>query len=309
MNSSRANVTFLISNSNMGSNITVHWPSTQTVTIWYVVTCAISLAGFLPMALLIVTVLLDPQLRAGPGILILNSLCVELLMSCIDYPILNYVTYRAYFKDPFELDCRTLFSMQALFNPVAYWSSALLAFNRLIAVVFPTHYDKFSTLPVVVLQVAVTWIIATSVFVTGVTGLNAIAGRLTNGECGILKYVRPNMVTFGFVYGYVVPVMFPAFAYGAVFVKLACFAPIRVNSANPTPTETRRQRRRIHMTQMLCSSYVLSLVTFIPSPVVYSLFSNVVIQERLLALLLRTVMLLGQSCDPVCRLKATFAFH
>ena len=243
-------------------------PSTVSSGVWYIVTVAILLIGFLAFVSLFLVMLSTPRLRAGTGILIIHQLFSDLgtlcFLSCavFDLPFLRFLQ-----PSP-DFNCTVYLDGCVFFIVVSNWNQLLLAFNRFVALLMPTKYKTYTKPSAIVASIVLCYCIAIPLTISAVVG-DVIVGRTEDNNCGTLDPTSIKQ-TVTFLLCWVAPLLSAFLLYVVILIKSygsrakvqAAGRPIADGSADRT-----RQKRRLAMTRMLFVIFLFLLVTYLPTPI------------------------------------------
>ncbi|XP_055328464.1 olfactory receptor 10Q1-like [Paramacrobiotus metropolitanus] len=233
--------------------------------------------------------------RSGTRLLIVHATAVEMIMCCVNHPIsFTQILYAQYPVTPTV--CFFIQFPFAIFRTVGYYSSAILAINRFVALCFPIQFrDYWTKQSVNILFILVTWLICGAFYVPHMIGrelrfemippTNVCAIKARSAEARTIHQTLVSHLPLTLIWS----------IYATMFAFVAVQKLSRRSHQNPASF-----RRSLQLALVLLMSALWHCVCFSPQPLL-TLF-----EDRGLArptaetlLWLRFVFLLGYGGNPV----------
>lgn len=160
--------------------------------MWYGLMIFLSLTGSLLNLFLGITILFSRNLRSGCGALIANLHFIIFLQCSFGIPSVFIPTYEASVTGPVSnLFCRMSFFPFFVLLPVADWSDMMIGINRFVAICFPFSYSKWTTKPVLISMMTISWIPGIALGFCCVFNFGASFRMILPwGSCGVVPSTR-----------------------------------------------------------------------------------------------------------------------
>lgn len=293
-----------------GSNGTVpaYLDHKTALCVWCGINLLICIFGTLMTFVLFLVVCKD-RVLTGSSILIAHVILIGFAMCSVLLPINTLVTCLAPYFQPRQLDCVLIHFSMVLVTDAGFWSETLLAFNRLIAIIFPDHYNYWTRRKSVALAITLCWLISASVnlpYCFGHGGIAQVTPPWYNCNLRTDNPAHYSMTQFFAIY---IPLILCGICYAIIFVSIALrgrknqeIQPANFLSArerNARKVTALAYQRRISMTRTVFASAVWCCLCYFPYSIVVSLFYDVYIAFPVLELYLRTIFLIGYAANPV----------
>ncbi|XP_055342327.1 rhodopsin-like [Paramacrobiotus metropolitanus] len=274
--------------------------SNSFVSTWFILTSVILAVGSILSTLLIVSLSVRRRYRNSANLLVIHALTVEVTNMAILTPLSNTAIWAHQTGHPFHINCVPVAFFQILLTVLSNWSLVLLAINRMIAVVFPHHYARYTRHRPLVLSIIVIWILGLATTVPLLFGVGGTLNRFNPlGHCG----VQPTRGVFFSMYTHV------SFT-GTMIIQAVCYTLVvgalrRAVQVADTQNfaEQRKQRRQRAISVVLLVVYVWYLACYLPIPVITTYFYHYWKDNYTLFVWLRTVMICGSAGTPVILLS------
>ncbi|OQV17358.1 hypothetical protein BV898_08607 [Hypsibius exemplaris] len=273
--------------------------------IWICVAYVISFVGSVFFVLLLLTFLINRDVKNGSGMLLLHLTVVEFTLVGILFPVQNTFTFLGARGTPVEhLNCGLAVLVVVTTQHAGNWSSLFLSIMRFLASVLPYAYKEVTVRWKLLVLIILSWSISLSInlpiyFGYGGQFIRAMPFR----DCAAQSSNRtgvyfPIWLTLGSYF----PVAATTLVYITLFVRL------RAQSAWVSPEDVSldrlRQhgviRRRLVITRMLCVFWLWYCLCYLPSTVAVVLFPLLTWRNQIsLRLWAKILQLSGYAFSPV----------
>ncbi|OQV25510.1 hypothetical protein BV898_00450 [Hypsibius exemplaris] len=254
-------------------------PIDPVLICWKVLTGIFCLFGALSNVFVLIVLIKSPTLRRGAGLLIAHLLTCHVFMCSIGQPVYIHFVWAHASNNPNPDNsnfCPYYAPFLVTIGILVNWSEAALAFNRFVAVFFPTKYVVLNRTIVHYSVLFVCWSCTLAVSLPPALGAFGSYELTSLGTCGV-HYTLSTSVAFGltFLNSYVPLIILTA---GTVIIlakftathfgqSTAIIRPqLEQNAAGPPAARTSERRKRA--SRMLLASFVLSLACQFPLNVV-----------------------------------------
>ncbi|GAU96996.1 hypothetical protein RvY_08359 [Ramazzottius varieornatus] len=268
--------------------------------IWWFVACFfLHVIGVVANVALMVAVWNDRTSHKGSRFLVSSMAFANLLMASFFMPSANIEVLVRHLRQSASTNhakfCTFFYAGYYTTQTSAAWIEVALAVNRLIAIVFPRHYDRFRSLKVSIEMVLAAVLIGVSVSFLTAGGIGASYSTQPNGYCMFQNY--NNLGAF-------LGMMVSFIPYGlAMLVALAIFVSTCLRPrVSPLPLKVRHHRimsRRMVVAQAMFASSVWCLLCTLPVFVVGALMPELTTRETSLIRWLKVSYTAEFAIDPL----------
>ncbi|XP_055335742.1 adenosine receptor A3-like [Paramacrobiotus metropolitanus] len=275
---------------------TVGTISKTEVTIWIGIQFFLSLLGALLIVLLLMLMSRLHKLKTGSGYLIAHALLVDLTFCLVITPITNIPIYLKQIDFVFPYDCTFTSFLMLLIVYTANWTAVALAANRLIAILLPYWYKRFTSPRFTACVVMMIW---SMTMVCAVPTLDLLPGLkhalLPSGSCGV---VRNEGVTFAILgtLGTYVPLVLLTIMYSSLFLM---FRLGRRFNEGRSESHKNLLKRRLSIAKVLVLSLLWYCLCTLPTVILTMFYGAWWRRDIRLLLYTRTTQILGYAASPV----------
>ena len=271
--------------------------------IWWFVTCFLfHIVGSAANAALMIAVWNDRTSHKGSRFLVGSMAFANLLMAFFFMPSANIEVLVRHLRQVIPNNnvkfCTYFYAAYYTTQTSAAWIEVALAVNRLIAIVFPLHYDRYRKLKFSIDMVVGAVLIGVIVSFLTAAGIGASYSTQPNGYC-----MFQNRNNFGAFLGMMVsfiPYGLAMLAALAIFIS-TCLHP-RVGAMSPLPLNVRHHcimSRRMVVAQAMFASSVWCLLCTLPVFIVGALMPELTTRETSLIRWLKVSYTAEVAIDPV----------
>ena len=277
-----------------------------SMNIWFATSVSISVFGSLMLILTLASSVRNTKLYQGSKVLIVHLLLLQLSMCGIIFPLLHANQFSRFLGTNFTLYCPLFYVMEIGIIHTENWASLLLCVNRYVAIALPHHYEKIIKKRALYAMVIIPWLIGIGNSFPLLFGYALTFIKFPNGSCEIaMKDDIFGAVIWAGIGAYT-PLTLIGVIYIVLFVRLAVCRGTVVEKADNKDISgksdrlKKRRERKLVLAKILMTSYFWHCVCFIPAPVVFTLFPELVAKFAMLPnWLIGTLIPCGYAASPV----------
>ncbi|XP_055348750.1 uncharacterized protein LOC129595696 [Paramacrobiotus metropolitanus] len=272
---------------------------TTSLTGWFIVTTFVEILTSLLIILLIIAILYRHGKPSESHVQIILMLSVSLLITAVINPALTLPLYFPSLTLSLT-NCRFFYVAYIICPSSEQWAAFMLSINRLVAVVFPSHYTKFNKRGVTFATIFLGWLthLAIGLPIAVASGFDtALAPPLNICVVRPVTPVSIEIFRVTGILGIYLPIAGTNFCYLVILLSQ-----LRFRFSKPTIDRTMdlKIQRRIFIGKMLFASSLWHLVCHVPLIVVTHFYYYLYVKNPHLQLWMRTMYYSGYLGTPVC---------
>ncbi|KAF7199320.1 olfactory receptor 1E16-like [Nothobranchius furzeri] len=283
-------------NSALGRNITFTRPAYFIISgftgipymqYYYVFLCFVYIASVFGNTLVMVLIYLDHNLRTPKYVAVFNLALVDLLSSTSQVPKVLDIFLFNHFTIPY-LDCLMFFFFSYFFLSLQSLNLVALSYDRVVAIMYPLHYQTKVTNRFMLSLIACFWVFVTIAVLTAVgllTRLSFCNSVVINSyfcDHGQIYRLACNDAFPSFAISYVLPFLLLWLPFAIILFSYLC---IGYSLAKVALSQERRKALKT------CSAHIsLVIMYFIPILMTFTIGAQVHPNARILNLSLASVL-------------------
>ncbi|XP_055329950.1 QRFP-like peptide receptor [Paramacrobiotus metropolitanus] len=265
-------------------------PPYPVLLTWLILGVTLAILSALLSGLLILVILRSPALRRGAGAIIAFSLTINAVLSGILQPVYFLQVFFVQTDRPLNLHCGVYMLLRLSFIYTEYWTSLVLALNRLVAIAVPHMYRRLIRPPVLVVAMGVSVTVPLLVNMPTLYNTIYLSGRFPPLMACTMKPLNDTLMIINATVG----TYFPITSLGVIYVFIAGYVLLRkVTDAG------RRMARRVAVAKMLFISYLIYVVCFLPVTILATFYPFILFRSPQMMMWMVMIQLVGFAAAPV----------